>query len=124
MLNFLKNKSHKQFIRAIQLIFCTGVTGFIFSTQAGAADLDGANLTQERRCYACHDITDYLLGPPYTAIAVRHAERKDILVEVLAEKIIVGGAGNWGVVPMVPNEHVSMDEARAIAKWILNLESK
>ncbi len=36
-------------------------------------------------------------------------------------KIIVGGTGNWGVVPMVPNEHVSIDEARAISRWILDL---
>ena len=43
-------------------------------------------------------------------------------VEVLAQKIIIGGAGNWGVVPMVPNEHVSLEEARTISRWILDLQ--
>ena len=87
-----------------------------------AADADGARLVQERRCYPCHNQSENLLGPPYTAIAERHAKNKDAMVEVLAEKIIVGGAGNWGVVPMVPNEQVSREEARVIAQWILDQE--
>ena len=44
------------------------------------------------------------------------------MIDVLAQKIIDGGAGNWGVVPMVPNEHVSLDEARQIVAWILGLK--
>ena len=35
--------------------------------------------------------------------------------------MIVGGAGNWGVVPMVHSEHVTPEEARVIAAWILDL---
>jgi hypothetical protein len=34
-----------------------------------------------------------------------HASQTEVMIEVLARKIIAGGAGNWGVVPMVPNEH-------------------
>ena len=89
-----------------------------------AADADGARLVQERRCYPCHNLTETLIGPPYQAIAERHAKNKDAMAEVLAEKIILGGAGNWGVVPMVPNEQVSPAEARVIAKWILDQEKK
>jgi cytochrome c len=91
------------------------------STAAPAAGGDGAGLVQQRRCYACHAMNENLLGPSYQAIATRHALRKEVMVEVLAEKIIVGGAGNWGVVPMVPNEQVSLDEARTIARWILKI---
>ena len=87
-----------------------------------AATEDGARLVQERRCYGCHELKQNLIGPSYQAIAVRHAARRDIMVEVLAEKIIAGGGGNWGVVPMVPNEQVSPAEARTIARWILNLK--
>ena len=86
-----------------------------------AAGLDGATLVQERNCYGCHNQTDALIGPPYSAIAARHAARKDLMVDVLARKIIEGGAGNWGVVPMVPSEQVSEDEAKVIARWILDL---
>lgn len=104
-----------------RLTLVAGLLGL--ALPAAAADADGAKLVQKHRCYPCHAMTENLLGPSYTAIAVRHAARNDAMVEVLAEKIITGGAGNWGVVPMVPNEQVSLDEARLIAKWILELEN-
>jgi len=90
---------------------------------AAAADqADVSALVAEKRCGACHELTRMLIGPPYRAIAARHAAQKEVMVEVLARKIIVGGAGNWGVVPMVPNEHVTLEEARAISRWILELD--
>lgn len=74
-----------------------------------------------KRCNACHATDETLIGPPYRAIAARHAGDREIAIEVLARKIIHGGGGNWGLVPMVPNEHVSLDEAREIVAWILSL---
>ena len=65
-----------------------------------------------------------LLGPPWAAIAARHAPRKDIMTDVLALKIVQGGGGNWGLVPMVPNQQVSIDEARAMSAWILSLAER
>ncbi len=84
---------------------------------AFAADV--AALITQKRCDACHDVTATRIGPPFVAIALRHRADKENMVEVLAHKIVLGGGGNWGVVPMVPNEHVSLDEARAMARWIL-----
>jgi cytochrome c len=88
---------------------------------AGVAEADdiGAALVEQARCYACHQMTETLLGPPYRAIALRHAARRDVMLEVLATKIVHGGGGNWGFVPMVPNEHVTLDEARTMVAWIL-----
>lgn len=95
---------------------------FLLLTRQALPDgLTGEALLVENRCVACHETDRPLIGPPYRAIAARHAAHKEIMVEVLARKIIVGGAGNWGVVPMVPNEHVSEDEALAMARWILDL---
>lgn len=82
---------------------------------------EGAELVDQARCYACHHETDASLGPPYRAIALRHAERRELMLDVLARKIVHGGGGNWGLVPMVPNEHVTLEEARTMAAWILAL---
>lgn len=100
------------------------LAGTLLATTTVAADepSTGASLVEEKRCVACHDTDKVLLGPPYRAIALRHAGNRDVMVEVLAQKIIEGGGGNWGVVPMVPNRHVSESEARIIASWILGLE--
>jgi streptogramin lyase/cytochrome c551/c552 len=85
---------------------------------AGAAD--GASLVRTNRCYGCHHMTEPLLGPPYKTIAARYGTNRELMTEVLARKIVLGGGGNWGVVPMVPNEQVSATDAHAIAAWILN----
>jgi cytochrome c len=83
------------------------------------APVTGASLVQSSRCYACHNLTEPLLGPPYRTIAARYAANRDLMTEVLARKIVLGGGGNWGVVPMVPNEHVTAADANTIARWIL-----
>jgi cytochrome c len=91
------------------------------SAPAFAADITA--LLTAKRCNACHDVSATLIGPPYAAIAVRHRPDKENMIEVLARKIVLGGGGNWGVVPMVPNEHVSLDEARVMARWILEVQA-
>ena len=93
----------------------------LLSFEVFADDAGVERLLEEKRCDSCHHRTNVLIGPPYVAIASRHAAGEDWQVEALAVKIIVGGAGNWGQVPMVPNEHVTLDEARAMARWILGL---
>jgi cytochrome c len=88
------------------------------ATPARAVETDGAKLIEHARCYICHDVEKISIGPPFKAIAAMHAARKDEMIEVLARKIVDGGGGNWGVVPMVPNQWVSIEEARGTAGWI------
>jgi cytochrome c len=85
------------------------------------AQQDGSALVEAARCYMCHQLSEPLVGPPYLAIAARHAPRSDVMVDVLARRIVDGGGGNWGLVPMVPNQWVTIDEARVMARWILSL---
>jgi cytochrome c551/c552 len=100
---------------------CGAALLFAVCSASSAETTDVPQLLVERRCYACHAMEEALIGPPYLAIAARHAARADVMTEVLAQKIVLGGGGNWGVVPMVPNEHVTLDEARRMAVWILDL---
>ncbi len=92
------------------------------ASRADTATLPAPLVAQ--RCNACHALTDALIGPPLIAVAARHSADADreVTVEVLAYKIVHGGGGNWGVVPMVANDHVSMDEARVLARLILALK--
>ncbi len=78
----------------------------------------------ERHCNACHAANDQLIGPPLLAVAARYGAAADRqrTIEVLAEKIRLGGGGNWGIVPMVPND-LSVDEARRLVSLILALEA-
>lgn len=80
----------------------------------------GAELAKASRCYSCHDVTKVLIGPPYQAIAIRYASDRKTMETVLARKILLGGGGNWGVVPMVPSEHVKPADALVLARWVLD----
>lgn len=86
------------------------------SVSVSAAEVP--ELLVEKRCNACHETSATLIGPPYTAIAARHRSSDEAVVEALARKIVLGGGGSWGAVPMVPND-VTLDQARAMMSWIL-----
>lgn len=92
-----------------------------FSSSLLAQQEDTAALLIAKMCYACHQLDSTSLGPPWRAIAARHGARKELMADVLATKIIAGGGGNWGLVPMVPNQRVNAEEARQMARWILDL---
>jgi len=78
-------------------------------------------LAARQHCDECHAMKEARIGPPFVAVAARYATEGDAAVNRLALKIINGGAGNWGTIPMVANERISMVDARAIARWILAL---
>jgi len=90
-------------------------------SQLSVADDMPATL-DEYRCGYCHKVDSYYHAPSFMDIAVRYAADKEHMVEVLPSKIIHGGAGNWGVVPMVTNHRVSPAKARELAEWILDLK--
>jgi cytochrome c len=90
----------------------------LFAARASWAQ-DGETLVSESMCYACHQMQEASIGPPWQAIAARHAGKSEVMTDVLAGKIIRGGGGNWGNVPMVANQRVNEEQARIMAEWIL-----
>lgn len=81
--------------------------------------LASADLARSKNCVACHHAERRMIGPAYNVIAARHAN-DSAAVGMLAERIIAGGSGNWGPMPMPAQPNVSRDEAEALARWILS----
>lgn len=75
-------------------------------------------LAQAKNCMACHAVAKKLVGPSYKEVATKYAGQKDA-VDKLAAKIIKGGSGVWGPVPMPANAQVSDAEAKKLAAWVL-----
>jgi cytochrome c len=75
-------------------------------------------LATAKNCMACHAVATKLVGPSYKDVATKYAGQKDA-VDKLAGKIIKGGSGVWGPVPMPANAQVSPDDAQKLAAWIL-----
>lgn len=85
---------------------------------AGAVQADEA-LAKSKNCLTCHQVDKKVVGPSYKDVANKYTAKDEAM---LAEKIIKGGKGNWGPVPMPPNPKVTPDEASKLAKWILSLK--
>jgi cytochrome c len=77
-------------------------------------------LARDKRCLNCHTIDRKIVGPAFKDVATRYAKQPDA-VPRLADKIVKGGAGAWGPVPMAANPHVSADEARRLDNWVLSI---
>jgi cytochrome c len=80
-----------------------------------------ADLAQKKNCLACHQVDKKLVGPAYKDVAAKYAGDKDA-ANKLAQKIMKGGSGVWGPVPMPANPQVSEAEARQLAAWVLTLK--
>jgi cytochrome c len=80
-----------------------------------------ADLAQKKNCLACHAVDKKVLGPAYKDVAAKYAGQKDA-VDKLAAKIVKGGSGVWGNIPMPANPQVSDAEARQLVAWILTLK--
>jgi cytochrome c len=59
-----------------------------------------------------------LVGPAYKDVAAKYAGQKDAEAKLVA-KVIKGGSGSWGAVPMPANPQVSEADAKALVKWIM-----
>jgi cytochrome c len=73
-------------------------------------------------CTTCHKINEKNIGPAYTDVAKKY-ETTDANIDMLAQKVIKGGSGNWGSVPMTPHPAVSVDSAKEMVRYILNLKN-
>jgi cytochrome c len=80
-----------------------------------------ADLAQKKNCMACHAIDKKVLGPAYKDVAAKYAGDKTA-ADKLAEKIMKGGSGVWGPVPMPANTQVNAAEAKQLAQWVLTVK--
>ena len=79
----------------------------------------GLDLIAKSDCLGCHKVADKLVGPAYLDVAKRYAGKPGA-EDSLVGKIIKGGAGNWGSVPMQGHPQLSEADAKAMVAYILS----
>jgi cytochrome c len=84
----------------------------------------GLALISNSDCLTCHKVDEPLTGPTYRDVANKYADQAPGVIPQLAEKIIKGGSGVWGQVPMLPHANISQQDAEAMVKYILLLKNK
>jgi cytochrome c len=78
-------------------------------------------LAQAKNCLACHSVDNKVVGPAFKEVAAKYAGDKGAAA-TLANKIIAGGGGVWGAIPMPANPQVKDAEAKKLVAWILGLK--
>lgn len=100
----------------------------VASTAANAADAsstpaapakDGKALIAGSDCLACHNETNKLVGPSYAEVAKKYKEAD---IPKLVKKIVDGGSGVWGEIPMPPHASLAHDDVEAMVKYILTVK--
>lgn len=80
---------------------------------AGKALISGGD------CLACHQEQQKLVGPSYAEVAKKYKESD---VAKLAKKVIDGGSGVWGPIPMAPHAALSQQDAESMIHYILSIK--
>lgn len=78
----------------------------------------GLDLIGKNDCLTCHKIEEKLVGPSYRDVAAKYAGQSGAIA-ILAEKIMKGGTGVWGEIPMAPHPNLSKEDAESLAKYVL-----
>ena len=83
--------------------------------------LANADLAKSKNCITCHNVDAKIVGPAFKEVAKKYASDKTAEAK-LVQKVLKGGSGSWGAVPMPANTQVSEAEAKTLVKWVLSLK--
>jgi cytochrome c len=93
--------------------------------QGSAEDLikQGQALVDASDCKTCHHATNKIIGPAHADVAKKY-EFTRANVTYLAGKIVNGGSGVWGEIPMTPHVDLSQADAEKMAMYVLSLDGE
>jgi cytochrome c len=86
----------------------------------------GLELIGASDCTTCHrlhkDAAGANIGPAYSEVAAKYAPAADSTVDRIVNKIIAGGSGVWGTVPMTPHPALAPADVKIMVTYILSLK--
>lgn len=89
--------------------------GLVVSASASANE----ELAQKSACLACHAVDKKIVGPAFKDVAAKYKDDKGAEAK-LVEKVMKGGSGVWGQIPMPPNVNVKEEDVKTLVKWVLS----
>jgi cytochrome c len=91
----------------------------LLSALVSTGAMANPDLAKAKNCMACHAVANKLVGPAFKDVAAKYSGQKDAEDKLVA-KVMKGGTGVWGAVPMPANPQVTEPEARTLVKWVLS----
>lgn len=93
-----------------------------FATDGDKDVIDpGLAMMRSSTCFACHMADTPSAGPPYKTVALKYKD-DPTAAERLALKVLSGGTGVWGQLPMPPHPQHSIEQIRRMVSWVLSLK--
>jgi cytochrome c len=84
---------------------------------------EGEALIKASDCKTCHHATNKIIGPAHLDVAKKY-EFTEANVKLLAGKIINGGQGVWGEIPMTAHVGMTQTDAEKMARYVLSLDGE
>jgi len=81
----------------------------------------GLELVGKSDCFTCHKLSEASVGPAYALVAAKYKGKPGI-IDTLAGKVIKGGSGNWGAVPMTPHPMLSKEDAKMMVHYVMSIK--
>ena len=100
-----------------QILVAVAAVAALASNAAFASE----QLAKDNNCLACHAVDNKLVGPAFKEVAAKYKGDKSAEGK-LVTKVMKGGGGVWGPMPMPANPQVSDAEAKKLVQWILSLK--
>jgi cytochrome c len=88
---------------------------------ASGSAMANMDLAKAKNCMTCHSVDNKILGPAFKDVAKKYAGDKTAEAKLIT-KVMKGGSGVWGAVPMPANAQVSPAEAKTLVTWILSVK--
>ena len=85
------------------------------------AKKDGKALIEASDCRTCHKDDQKNIGPAYKDVAKKYESNRENISK-LADKVIKGGQGVWGELPMAGHPNLSKEDAEAMVEYILTIK--
>jgi len=100
------------------IVSMVAAAGLMVAGSTIAADMP--DLAKKNNCTACHAIDKKVVGPSFSDVAKKYKGDASAKAK-LATKIVKGGGGVWGAMPMPPTPKLSEADANALADFVLGL---
>jgi cytochrome c len=98
------------------------LAGAQFGHQQAAQSLIGKSLMLKSDCSTCHKVNEVSIGPAFKQVSNKY-QKNSKAISYLAAKVVKGGSGVWGEIPMPAHSTLKEAEAKQIAEWIMSLSA-
>jgi len=98
------------------IVSMIAAAGLMVAGTALAAD--GAALLKSNTCMGCHKMEGKLMGPGFKEVAAKYKGDATAAAKLEA-KVMNGGTGVWGTMPMPKMANVKPEDAKTMVEFIL-----